>query len=135
MNINLEIVYPTATAAAGAAGALTGAGGAFQSAASLQAVLTSANVPVTVTEITSAPQVIQQNLSRGTVKEVLSVGAIIAIVVAVVVAFLLCLCASTLIQRERAGKPVFKPVGGGVESVKPSATATSSSSAAGEHKL
>ena len=135
VNINLEIVYPTATAAAGAAGALTGAGGAFQSAASLQAVLTSANVPVTVTEITSAPQVIQQNLSRGTVKEVLSVGAIIAIVVAVVVAFLLCLCASTLIQRERAGKPVFKPVGGGVESVKPSATATSSSSAAGEHKL
>jgi hypothetical protein len=71
--------------------------------------------------------------------EVLSVGVIIAIVVSVVVAFLLCLCASTLIQRERAGKPVFSPVGGGVGAVKPSATATSSSTGrstvAGEHKL
>jgi hypothetical protein len=137
VNINLEIVYPTATAAAGAAVALTAAGGAFQSRASLQAVLTNAGVPVTVTEITSAPQVVQQNLSSGTVKEVLSVGGIIAIVVSVVVAFLLCLCASTLIQRERAGKPVFSPVGGGVGAVKPSATATSSSTdtVAGEHKL
>jgi len=139
VNINLEIVYPTATAAAGAAVALTAAGGAFQSRASLQAVLTNAGVPVTVTEITSPPQVVQQNLSSGTVKEVLSTGGIIAIVVSVVVAFLLCLGASTLIQRERAGKPVFSPVGGGVGAVKPSATATSSSTGrstvAGEHKL
>ena len=135
VNINLEIVYPTATAAAGAAVALTGAGGAFQSTASLQAVLTNAGVPVTVTVITSAPQVVQQNLSSNTVKEVLSVGGIIAIVVSVVVAFLLCLCASTLIQRERAGKPIFSPVGGGVGSAKPSATATSSSTAAQAHEI
>ena len=67
--------------------------------------------------------------------EVLSVGVIIAIVVSVVVAFLLCLCALTLIQRERAGKPVFSLVGGDVGSAKPLATATSSSSAAGGHTL
>jgi hypothetical protein len=67
--------------------------------------------------------------------EVLSVCGIIAIVVSVVVAFLLCLCALTLIQRERAGKPVFSLVGGDVGSAKPLATATSSSSAAGGHTL
>jgi len=67
--------------------------------------------------------------------EVLSVGVIIAIVVSVVVAFLLCLCALTLIQRERAGKPVFSLVGGDVGSAKPLATATKSSSAAGGHTL
>ena len=90
-----------------------------------------AGVPVTVTEITAAPQVIAQNLSLGEIKEVLSVGAVIAIVVAVVAACFMCLCCSHLIQRERAGKPVFKPVGGSVGAVTlPSATTLSSSSAA-----
>ena len=131
VNINVEIVYPTSVAAASAAVGLTAPGGIFQSAASLEQMLQIAGVPVTVTEITAAPQVIAQNLSLGEIKEVLSVGAVIAIVVAVVAACFMCLCCSHLIQRERAGKPVFKPVGGSVGAVTlPSATSLSSSSAA-----
>ena len=131
VNINVEIVYPTSVAAASAAVGLTAPGGIFQSAASLEQMLQIAGVPVTVTEITAAPQVIAQNLSLGEIKEVLSVGAVIAIVVAVVAACFMCLCCSHLIQRERAGKPVFKPVGGSVGAVTlPSATTLSSSSAA-----
>jgi hypothetical protein len=131
VNIAVEIVYPTPVAAASAAVGLTAPGGLFQSAASLEQVLQIAGVPVTVTEITAAPQVIAQNLSLGEIKEVLSVGAVIAIVVAVVAACFMCICCSHLIQRERAGKPVFKPVGGSVGAVTlPSATTLSSSSAA-----
>ena len=131
VNINVEIVYPTSVAAASAAFGLTAPGGIFQSAASLEQMLQIAGVPVTVTEITAAPQVIAQNLSLGEIKEVLSVGAVIAIVVAVVAACFMCICCSHLIQRERAGKPVFKPVGGSVGAVTlPSATTLSSSSAA-----
>jgi len=131
VNIAVEIVYPTPVAAVSAAVGLTAPGGLFQSAASLEQVLQIAGVPVTVTEITAAPQVIAQNLSLGEIKEVLSVGAVIAIVVAVVAACFMCICCSHLIQRERAGKPVFKPVGGSVGAVTlPSATTLSSSSAA-----
>jgi len=118
VNINVEIVYPTPVAAAAAAVALTAPGGTFQSAESLQAMLATAGVPVTVTVITAAPQVVAQNLSRGDVQEV-SVGSIIAIVVALVAACVMCLSCSALIQRERAGKPIFQPVGGHVAAIKP----------------
>jgi hypothetical protein len=80
-------------------------------------MLATAGVPVTVTVITAAPQVVAQNLSRGDVQEV-SVGSIIAIVVALVAACVMCLSCSALIQRERAGKPIFQPVGGHVAAIK-----------------
>jgi hypothetical protein len=125
VNIKVEIVYPTPVAAAAAAVALTAPGGTFQSAASLQAMLATAGVPVTVTVVTAAPQVILQNLSRGDVQEV-SVSAIIAIVVALVAACVMCLSCSALIQRERAGKPIFQPVGGRAAAIKPPSDMSSS---------
>jgi len=68
----------------------------------------------------------------------LTTEAIIAVIAAVVVAILLCICLSSMIAREKAGKPVFQPVGSSVPAVKaPVSTSTSASatSASAEDKL